>query len=124
MRQLEHDHQEALFQWAFLQRNKYPELNLMFAIPNGGKRNITTAMKLKREGVKAGVLDIFLPVARKGYHGMFTEMKVKPNKPSTKQVEFIEKLTEQGYHCVVAYSFDEAKTAIIHYLLAKQDETT
>ena len=90
----EHAEQTALFCWAALPevRAEYPVLELMFAIPNGGERNKIVAGNLKAEGVKAGVLDIFLPVPSKGWHGLFIEMKVagikledagrKPNKPT------------------------------------------
>ena len=71
----EHDEQAALFQWAELMAAQIPELRLMFAIPNGGHRHIGVARKLKAEGVKPGVPDIFLPVARNKFHGLFIEMK-------------------------------------------------
>ena len=71
----EHDEQGSLFQWAGIAVFKYPELNCMFAIPNGGLRNPVVARKLKAEGVKSGVSDIFLSVARGGYHGLYIEMK-------------------------------------------------
>ena len=50
----ESQEQINLFQWANLQSCKIPELKLLFHIPNGGKRNIVTARRLKAEGVKAG----------------------------------------------------------------------
>lgn len=71
----EHEEQVMLFRWAQLQSSKYPPFALMFAIPNGGKRNAKTAVDLKYEGVKSGVSDIFLPCACGGYHGLFVEMK-------------------------------------------------
>lgn len=46
--------QAALFQWAFTVRQTFPELRLMYHIPNGGKRNRFEAANLKRQGVKAG----------------------------------------------------------------------
>ena len=71
----EHDEQVALLKFCNLNQVKYPELALLYAIPNGGNRNIVTATKLKAEGVKAGVPDLCLPVPRGGYHGMYLEMK-------------------------------------------------
>ena len=71
----ETEEQQALFTWAALQTAVYPELELMFAIPNGGLRHKKTAHTLKAEGVKAGVPDIFLPAPHAGYNGMFIEMK-------------------------------------------------
>ena len=64
----ESGHQEALFEWAAYHMDCMPELEYMHHIPNGGKRDKRTAVALKRQGVKAGVPDICLPVARNGYH--------------------------------------------------------
>ena len=114
----EHAHQSALFCWAALPESQilYPELQWMFAIPNGGERNRIVAAKLKAEGVKAGVLDIMLPVPRWGKHGMFLEMKVRPNKPTKEQNAFAEAMQAQGYYCAVAYSWEEGRTKLIAYL--------
>lgn len=62
----ESGHQEALFEWAAYHMDCMPELEYMHHIPNGGKRDKRTAVALKRQGVKAGVPDICLPVARNG----------------------------------------------------------
>ena len=59
----ESGHQEALFEWAAYHMDCMPELEYMHHIPNGGKRDKRTAVALKRQGVKAGVPDICLPVA-------------------------------------------------------------
>lgn len=114
----EHAHQSALFCWAALPDNRaqWPVLELMFAIPNGGERNKIVAAKLKAEGVKSGVLDIFLPVPCKGYHGLFVEMKVGRNKPTPEQIDFGTKVERLGYKCVVAYSWIMAREYITTYL--------
>ena len=80
----EHDEQSAIFEWAALMQGAYPELGLLFAIPNGGKRDKATAGKLKAEGVKAGVPDMCLPVSNGKYHGLFIELKVGENNPTDK----------------------------------------
>lgn len=114
----EHAHQTALFCWAALPatRQLWPCLELMFAIPNGGERNIRVAAQLKAEGVKAGVLDIFLPVPCKGFHGLFIEMKVGKNKPTDAQTAFATSMVRNGYKCVLCYSWIEARTQILQYL--------
>lgn len=76
-----------------------PEYGLIFAIPNGGARHPAVAAKLKSEGVKAGVPDLFLPVARHGYHGMFIELKIGANKQNEAQVEWFRRLRMEGYRC-------------------------
>ena len=55
--------QMCLFRWADAQSGKYPELSLMYHIPNGGKRGKAEAGRFRAMGVKSGVPDIFLPFA-------------------------------------------------------------
>ena len=90
----EHDEQVALFQWAELNEGAMPELALLFAVPNGGYRPMTTAAQLKAEGVKAGVPDVCLPVARGRFHGLWLELKRADhsNHATQLQEEWIERL--------------------------------
>ena len=113
---LEHHEQVTFIQWCRLQAKKYPELNLMFAIPNGGQRAATTAAKLKREGVLAGVPDLHLPIARGGHHSLFIEMKVGKNRPTKHQELMMQRLQEAGNLCLVCYSAKEAIDATTNYL--------
>ena len=113
----EHQEQVKLFNWAKRMDSRHPQLALMFSIPNGGKRHIGTATKLKASGAKAGIPDIFLPVAnRHGKHGLWIELKVGKNKPSKNQLWWIHSLKAEGYAVEVCYGFEEAKDAIIKYL--------
>lgn len=112
----EHREQEALFQWAAINRKKYPVLSLMFAIPNGGQRHIAVARKLKQEGVKPGVPDVCLPIARMGYNALYIEMKVKPNKPTKMQLAWHDALMIEGNKVVVCYGWEDAVTVIEGYL--------
>ena len=99
-----------------------PSLQLMFAIPNGGTRGddartrqIRGAM-LKAEGVRSGVPDIFLPVPRKGYHGLFIELKrVKKGVKSANQKDWLAELNNQGYLAVTCYGAEETKNVIRSY---------
>jgi hypothetical protein len=114
MKQLEHNLQVACVRWFDAQ---YSDISrLLFAIPNGGKRNKITAVKLKAEGVRAGVADLFLAVTNEQYAGLFIEMKVGKNKRTPAQAEFKEMVRMRGYACVVCYSLDEFINAINHYL--------
>lgn len=97
----------------------YPELDLMMAIPNGGKRDKITAARMKAEGVRAGAPDILLPVARSGYHGLFIELKHDKNKPSEAQTSFLTALTEQGYYAVPIWGWQDAIQLISNYLDGK-----
>ena len=113
-------HQTALFCWAALpeQQSKYPQLKWMFHIPNGGTRNKIEAGRLKAQGVKRGVPDIFLPVPHKvlNYAGLFIEMKVGKNKPSPEQDHYITALKYNGYGVALCYSWQDAAKAIEWYL--------
>lgn len=95
--------QTALFCWAAMNFEHCPELRLMFAIPNGGKRDPVTAAKLKAQGVRAGVPDVLLPVPRPGpghwYAGLFIELKKLKggNLRDANQIAWASGLIAQGY---------------------------
>ena len=108
--------QEALFEWAGMMSGRHPELELMFHIPNGGKRNKYEAANLKRQGVKAGVPDICLPVSREGYHGLYIELKYGKNTKTENQSKWALRLSEQGYKCITAYGWQAASEEITKYL--------
>lgn len=116
MPRTEHQEQKAFFQWARLQANLYPELALLFSVPNGGQRHVAVAAKLKSEGVKSGVPDVFLPVARNGKHGLFLEFKTEKGRLSENQKLWLTRLKEQGYATGVPRSFMDAKEMVMHYL--------
>lgn len=116
MKHLEDNEQILLFEWATLQSCKYPELELLFHIPNGGKRNAQEAARFKRMGVKPGVPDLMLPVPRNGYHGLWIEMKSPKGKTSKNQKDMLEKLNKQRYKAVVCFSWEEAAQIIKDYL--------
>lgn len=111
-------HQTALMCWCNLPeiQFQYPELQSLFHIPNGGTRDKIEAGHLKSQGVKAGVPDLFLPVARHGKHGLFIEMKIAPNKASAQQQTWIEDLRSQNYGAAIAWSWIEAAQMLELYL--------
>lgn len=114
---LESEEQSALFKWAGIMEKAIPELRLMYHIPNGGLRNKPTAVRLTAEGVRRGVPDICLPVARQGFHGLYIELKRrKGGKTSPEQDEWIELLNKQGNKAVICRGFDEARQMIEWYL--------
>lgn len=112
MKQLESKLQQSCVKWF---RYQYPTI-LLFAIPNGGNRNIVTASILKAEGVLSGVPDLFLAKGIFPYNGLFIEMKSLKGKLSENQKEVIKKLEERFYKVVVCNSFDSFKTEIENYL--------
>ena len=118
MKQLEHTEQVTLMQWWRLACHGFaiPE-ELLFAIPNGGQRNIVVASKLKAEGVRAGVPDIFLAWPSRRHCGLFIEMKkAKGGRVSENQKSLMEDLNKSGYLAVVCHGWTEAKSVIVKYL--------
>lgn len=114
--------QSKLISWAneVAELGVYPELRWLHAIPNGGRRDKAEAAHLKRQGVKSGVPDLHLPVARGNYHGLYIEMKVGNNKPTKNQKEWINALKANGYAVEVCYSAAAARQIIIAYLQLRE----
>ena len=113
----EDEEQMAVIAWAATMEDKYPELALLFHIPNGGKRMKSVAARFKAMGVKKGVPDLFLPVAKKGYPGLWIEMKrAKGGCLSPHQKEWINKLCAQGYRVTCCHGFEAAVAELVTYL--------
>ena len=131
MRQDEHELQKACVNWFGYQYPQYKDL--LIAIPNGGKRHVKTAAKLKAEGVKAGVPDLFL-AAPVGYKveangrkiiehlsaGLWIEMKTEKGVVRDSQKKYLDRLSEFGYSTVVCRSFEEFTKSIETYLGLKK----
>ena len=107
--------QQLLFRWAAWCENMYPGIELMHHIPNGGHRSKSEAGRFKAEGVKPGIPDIFLPVARGKYHGLYIELKRTDGRATKGQLDMLAKLEAQGYRTAICYGFDAAKSTIIEY---------
>ena len=113
----EHEEQARLVKWAWYKSATIPELKLLFSIPNGGERHPAVAAKMKAEGVKKGVPDLFLPVQRHDRAGLFIEMKrSRGGRLSPEQAEWHERLTDAGYAVHVCCGASEAIEAIERYL--------
>lgn len=108
--------QITLFQWARVNERRLPDLWCLHAIPNGGSRHKAEALNLKRQGVKAGVSDVFLPVAKRGYHGLYIEMKAKNGRISDAQKDWINQIRKNDYMALVCYGADEAVGVLEWYL--------
>lgn len=108
--------QIAVIEWAESNILRFPELELLHHIPNGGKRNATEAARFKKMGVKAGVPDLCLPVPGGGYGGLYIEMKYGKNTTTPKQEKWIAALRNQGYCVKVCYSATEATQELESYL--------
>ena len=91
-----------------------PELRLLHHIPNEGIR--TNGPVLKAAGMKTGVPDLSLPVPRRGFHGLYIEMKFGKGKTTKAQEEFMALRSGAGLQTAVAYGAEQAREVIRHYL--------
>lgn len=131
--------QMCLFRWADAQSGKYPELSLMYHIPNGGKRGKAEAGRFRALGVKSGVPDIFLPrgfhaldfvgprqfnidgtqyaVTETIYNGLYIELKrLRGGTVSATQKQWIARLRDAGYAVEVCKGWEAAAAVITDYL--------
>lgn len=96
---------------------RHPELRLLYAIPNGGHRARRTAAQMKAEGVRAGVPDYHLPVARGGHIGLWVELKrTKGGRLQPEQRAWLAALQAQGHRVAVCKGWESAFDLICDYL--------
>ena len=110
-------HDEAALQtsivlWFGMQ---YPEFSgMLFAVPNGGRRDAREGARLKKEGVRAGVADLILLVPRPNV--LLLEVKVKGGKLSDAQKTWLAAAASLGHTTAVAYDFHAARAAIVNHI--------
>lgn len=114
MKESELSLQGLCYQWAY---NTYPAVRgVLHHIPNGGKRTKQEAAQLKASGVVKGVLDLFLPMVRRGYVGLYIEMKLPGEKLRPEQLDFASKVVSNGYVVYRCDSFDGFRKVLEWYL--------
>jgi hypothetical protein len=90
---------------------------LIYAIPNGGKRNIGVARSMKAEGVLSGVPDLHVPIARCGYHSLYIELKNgSKGRVSESQEAMMRRLAQEGHLCVVVRDIDGFMNLVDSYM--------
>ncbi len=119
----EHEIQVSMMQWVVLNRKKYPGLEMLYAVPNGGKRNKITASKLKLEGVKAGVWDLSLDYPSGRFHGLKIEVKKPGGRMSPIQKEWGEKYVKNGYALMIVNNLEDFINGIKVYMHAHCETT-
>jgi hypothetical protein len=115
----EHQEQSAVFAWARLREARWPELRLLFAVPNAAKRGVRLAAYMKAEGLRSGVPDMFLPVPRGGFTGLAIEQKIKGGEVSDNQEWWLEHLAAEGWKACVSWSAGETIELIEGYLRSR-----
>ncbi len=113
--------QQAVIEWCVRAAGKYPELRLIYHIPNEGKRSVVKGAELKSIGLKSGVPDLCLPVARGGFHALYIEMKKsRKSKATAEQKKWLAALNAQNNVAVICYGADEAIKILEKYLNMKE----
>jgi len=111
MKHHEDSMQAACVRWFRLQ---YPQ-RVIFAVPNGGRRNPREAARLRMQGVLSGVADLCVPEPHNGFHGMFVELKFGKNKTTDAQEKFLDAMRDRGYYTAVCYSVTDFVEAVKLY---------
>lgn len=112
--------QIAFFEWLKQAEKEHPGLALAFAVPNERKCSIQRRISMRKAGVKSGIPDIMIPLPNERYHGLFIEMKVKPNKATPEQKVMLHALALAGYYSVICWSAEEAIEVTSDYLKNKK----
>ena len=107
--------QAKVIAWARANENNYPYLQLLHCSLNGVKMTKAQAGRAIAQGMLSGVPDLFLPVPKNGYHGLFIEMKYGSNKVTENQEKFLQNAANVGYAVSVCYSANEAIKRIEDY---------
>ena len=103
--------------WALYHEPIWPELAMLYHIPNEGKRSVRTGAQMKREGMKSGVPDLHLAWPMGKFHGLYIEMKRRAGEtPTQNQADWLENLHNAGYCVCWCRGADEAVQALVNYL--------
>lgn len=107
----------AIFEWACRQRYAQGFIgDYLIKITNEGKRTRITGHRMKMEGLKAGVSDLFLAIPTKKLSGLWIEIKKEGGALSYNQILWLERMILMGYGAFIAYSVDKCINAIKGYL--------
>ena len=105
----EHEHklQVSICKWLDFTQDFY-----YYAIPNGGARHRLVAIKLKMEGVKAGVADMFWMLSNNNWKGLFIEVKIEKGSQQPNQKAFQAIAISHGYYYSIVRSIDDCENLI------------
>lgn len=109
--------QKSSVKWFYAQYPKYAPL--LWAIPNGGRRDKKTGKWLKLEGVRRGASDMVLYIPSENYHCLHIEFKSAKGRQTPEQKQMQRLLEEKGYKYIICRSFDEFEKEINNYLQEK-----
>lgn len=110
MRQIESSLQQSCVKWFDLQHGRYKML--LYSHPNEGARTIANGARMKAQGRRAGVADMFFAFPNSENHGLYIEFKTDKGKQNENQINFELAVKAKGYGYVVVRSFGEFKEVI------------
>lgn len=121
---LEDEIQALFFRFIDTPENQFlfPDLECVYAIPNGSNKAKAERWLFETTGLRSGVPDIHVPVSRKPYFGYYIEFKTwkrfntKNNGCSENQLIWIERLKKRGNRVDVLWNPFEAIENLIQYL--------
>ena len=113
----EDQEQATLFDWVWkVGARMHPELYRLYHIPNGGFRPKVQAAMFQKMGVQAGIPDLHLPVARRGAHSLYIELKAEDGKLSDLQICQAKFLASEGNVVAFAWGWEMARDILLWYL--------
>ena len=106
------EHQLQVLVLDYIEREKATPDIFAFSVPNAGQRSLHMGVRMKREGLRAGVADIgvMLPKGRIAW----LEMKSHKGRQSIHQKAFQARCERLGHPYTVAKSEDEAVMFLKH----------
>jgi len=108
--------QQAYFQWVRIKERSDYRYEAIYAIPNAGLRTKQNGSRMKAEGMKAGIPDIFISVPISNYAGLYIELKKEGGKLSQTQKSMLGLFNRLGYKTLVCYSLKELIEATEKYM--------
>lgn len=117
---LEREELVAVIQWA----SYYPTISdHLIRIENEGKRSWYVGKQAKKEGLKAGVSDLFLAYPKVPFYGLWIELKRNDRRAviTEAQLLWLERMKNIGYQAHVAYGADDAIEKIKYYMRIKEN---
>lgn len=114
MKHLEDDIQREVLQWLRVAHRKVYDCTIH--VPNGGRRNLREAARLKTLGVRAGVPDLLCFWPAPSYRGAALELKAPKGRTRPGQLDWLARLADLGWRVGVTRSFDEARAFFEEYL--------
>ena len=113
---VEHQLQVAEIAWTDMQGMFWPELTTIYAIVNQGNRGDLGHIRMTSEGLKSGMPDLHLPVAKRGWNSLYIENKTLTGRVNKNQLTRMGILQKHGNLCYVIRAHRDFVTLLTWYL--------